>query len=156
MWSLASIWALLDRDRFQIFLENPNVWTVYEIKITIIPSPTRCNYSWLTQCVSLKVLLEGRAPWVWWLYLKSTVVSLMQSDQRMQNYSWLHILDNPKTTSNTIICSKYREQCWMASRPSSGTSCITGWQVLVCQLMAGETNGLQSPRDLCWNPSTDG
>lgn len=71
------------------------------------------------------------------------MISLLRHDQGMQNYSWSHILDNPKTARNTIICSKYREQweIYSTSRPSLGTSCITGWQALVGSLMTGENMG---------------
>lgn len=95
------------------------------------------------QRVFATALLEGPAPWVWGLCLQSTVISLMRHDQGMQNYSWSHILDNLKTTRNTIICSKYREQWGIcsASRPSSGASCITVWQALRCLLMAGKNVG---------------
>lgn len=63
-----------------------------------------------------------------------------------------HILDNPKTTRNTIICSKHREQWWIysASRPSS---CITRWQALIHQLMTGKNMVCRVKQTWVWIPA---
>lgn len=123
-------------------------YTLYGIKRTRIPAPIaklliRHSHNQLMKHVSEKALLEGPATWVWWLYLQSTVISLMRHDQGMQNYSWSLILDNLKTARNTIICSNYREWwgIYSAPRPSSGASSITSWQALVSQHMAGKSMG---------------
>lgn len=80
------------------------------------------------------------------------MISLTWCDQRMQNYSWSHILDNPKTTRNTHLFKIQRTVLnglkaiirnfthhWLASAHLPAH----GW----------EDYGLQSPTDLCGIPA---
>ena len=63
-----------------------------------------------------------------------------------------HILGNPKTTRNTTICPKHREQRWIYSALGP-SSCITGWQACNCQLMPEKNMDSRVTQTRIWNPA---
>lgn len=63
-----------------------------------------------------------------------------------------HILGNPKTTRNTVICLKHREQRWIYSALGP-SSCITGWQARNCQLMSRKNMDSRVTQTRVWNPA---
>lgn len=63
-----------------------------------------------------------------------------------------HILGNPKTTRNTVICLKRREQRWIYSALGP-SSCITGWQARNCQLMSRKNMDSRVTQTRVWNPA---
>lgn len=57
-----------------------------------------------------------------------------------------------KTTRNTTICPKHREQLWIYS--ALGPSpCITGWQACNCQLMPEKNMDSRVTQTRIWNPA---
>lgn len=101
-----------------------------------------------------KLYWRELSSWVWGLYLQATdsFSPCSQSVRELNTYI-SHILGNPKTTRNTTICPKHREQQWIYSALGP-SSCITGWQAHNCQLMAKKKNmDSRVTQTRIWNPA---